>query len=120
MYPKCGKRFKSKSDLNCHAASHTKPWLKCTDCPNYRTKDKRNFKSHHLTHSKSIFVKNAVKGSFSIPKNGGILPKITVVNLDISSEIKQDTMCGNINGKCSKLLKILVNNCMYYVWKRKP
>ena len=53
-------------------------------------------------------MKNAVKGSFSIPKNGGILPKITVVNLDISSEIKQDTMCGNINGMCFKLLKILV------------
>ena len=110
MYPKCGKRFKSKSDLNCHAASHTKPWLKCTDCLNYRTKDKRNFESHRLTHSKieSIFVKNAVKGSLLIPKNGGILAKTTVVNLEISSEIKQDTMCGNINGMCFKLLRIFV------------
>ena len=52
MYPKCGKRFKSKSDLNRHAALHTKPWLKCTDCPNYKTKDKRNFESHRLTHSR--------------------------------------------------------------------
>ena len=51
MYPKCGKRFKNKSDLNRHAASHTKPWLKCTDCLNYRTKDKRTFESHRLTHS---------------------------------------------------------------------
>ena len=42
-YPKCIRRFKSKSDLNRHTASHTKPWLKCTDCPNYKTKDKRNF-----------------------------------------------------------------------------
>ena len=31
-----------------------------------------------------------------------------MVNLVISSEIKQDTMCGNINGMCFKLLKILV------------
>ena len=64
MYPKCGKRFKSKSDLNHHAASHTKPWLKCTDCPNYRTKDKRNFESHHLTHSKieKYFCEKCSKG----------------------------------------------------------
>ena len=53
-------------------------------------------------------MKNAIKGSLSIPKNGGILPKTSMVNLDISSEIKQDTMCGNINGMCLKLLKILV------------
>ena len=52
MYPKCGKCFKSKSDLNCHAASHTKTWLKCPDCPDYKTKDKRNFESHCLKHSK--------------------------------------------------------------------
>ena len=75
-------------------------------------------------------MKSVVKGSFSIPKNGGILPKITVVNLDISSEIKQDTMCGNINGMCFKLTKdtckklhVLcvetktVKRSMYYVWK---
>ena len=64
MYPKCGKRFKSKSDLNRHAASHTKPWLKCTDCPNYRTKDKRNFESHRLTHSKikKYFCEKCGKG----------------------------------------------------------
>ena len=34
--------------------------------------------------------------------------KTTVVNLEISSEIKQDTMCGNINGMCFKLLRIFV------------
>ena len=64
MYPKCGKWFKSKSDLNRHAASHTKPWLKCTDCPNYRTKDKRNFESHRLTHSKieKYFCEKCGKG----------------------------------------------------------
>ena len=54
MYPNCGRRFKSKSDLNRHAASHTKPWFKCTDCPNYKPKDKRNLKSHRLTHSKIL------------------------------------------------------------------
>ena len=53
-------------------------------------------------------MKNAVQGSLSTPKNGGILAKITVVNLDISSEIKQDTISGNVNGMCFKLLKILV------------
>ena len=53
-------------------------------------------------------MKNVVKGSLLTPKNGGILAKTTVVNLDISSEIKQDTMCGNINGMCFKLPKILV------------
>ena len=52
MYPNCGRRFKNKSDLNRHAATHTKPWLKCPDCPNYKTKEKRNFESHHLTHNK--------------------------------------------------------------------
>ena len=52
MYPKCGKVFKSKSDLNRHAASHTKPWLICPDCDDYKTKDKRNFDSHRLSHSK--------------------------------------------------------------------
>ena len=64
MYPNCGKCFKSKSDLNRHAASHTKPWLKCTDCPNYKTKDKRNFESHHLKHSKieKYFCEKCGKG----------------------------------------------------------
>ena len=52
MYPNCGRRFKNKSDLNRHAATHTKPWLKCPDCPNYKTKEKRNFESHRLTHNK--------------------------------------------------------------------
>ena len=37
-----------------------------------------------------------------------MLAKTTVVNLEISSEIKQDTMCGNINGTCFKLLRIFV------------
>ena len=64
MYPNCGKRFKSKNDLNCHAASHTKPGFKCTDCPNYKTKDKRNFESHRLKHSKieKYFCEKCSKG----------------------------------------------------------
>ena len=64
MYPNCGKSFKSKSDLNCHAASHTKPWLKYTDCLNYKTKDKRNFESHRLKHSKieKYFCEKCGKG----------------------------------------------------------
>ena len=64
VYPKCGRRFKSKSDLNRHAASHTKAWLTCTDCPNYKTKDKRNFESHRLTHSKinKYFCEKCGKG----------------------------------------------------------
>ena len=64
MFPKCGKRFKSKSDLNRHATSHTKPWLKCTDCPDYKTKDKRNFESHRLTHSRieKYFCEKCGKG----------------------------------------------------------
>ena len=79
MYPKCGKRFKSKSDLNRHAASHTKPWLKCTDCPNYRTKDKRNFESHRLTHSKieKYFCEKGGKGfTFNTQKRRHIAKNI--------------------------------------------
>ena len=66
MYPKCGRRFKSKSDLNHHAASHTKPWLKCIDCLNYKTKDKRNFECHFLTNSKieKYFCEKCGKGFY--------------------------------------------------------
>ena len=49
-----------------------------------------------------------VKGSLLTPKNGGTLAKTTVVKLEISSELKQDTMCGNVNRMCFKLLKIFV------------
>ena len=52
MFLNCGKRFKSKSDLNHHAALHTKSWMKCPDCLDHKTKDKRNFESHRLKHSK--------------------------------------------------------------------
>ena len=52
MYPNCGHKFKSKSDLNRHAATHTGKWLVCHDCDDYRTKDKRNYESHRLSHSK--------------------------------------------------------------------
>ena len=76
MYPKCERRFKSKSDLNRHAASHTKPWLKCTDCPNYKTKDKRNFESHRLTHSKikKYFCEKCGKGfTFNTQKRRNVV-----------------------------------------------
>ena len=53
-------------------------------------------------------MKNVVKGSILTPKNGGMLAKTTVVNPEISSGLKQDTMCGNINGMCFKLLKSFV------------
>ena len=52
MFPNCGKKFKSKGDLNRHAATHTSKWLVCLDCKNYRTKDKRNFDSHRQSHNK--------------------------------------------------------------------
>ena len=52
MYPKCSKSFKSKSDLNRHATSHSSSWMKCPDCPTYQTKDKRNFESHRQSHSR--------------------------------------------------------------------
>ena len=52
MYPKCSKSFKSKSDLNRHATSHSSSWMKCPDCPTYQTKDKRNFESHRQNHSR--------------------------------------------------------------------
>ena len=74
-------------------------------------------------------MKNAVKGSLLTPKNGGMLAKTFMVNLEISSGLKQDTMCGNINGMCFKITKGIVElhvlcvetktiiRSMYYVWK---
>ena len=53
-------------------------------------------------------MKNAVKGSLLTSKKGGMLAKTIVVNLEISSELKQDTMCGNINGMCFKIAKDIV------------
>ena len=35
MYPNWGRKFKSKSDLNRHAATHTGKWLVCPDCDDY-------------------------------------------------------------------------------------
>ena len=33
MYPKCSKSFKSKSDLNRHASSHSSAWMKLSRLP---------------------------------------------------------------------------------------
>ena len=111
VYPKCGRRFKSKSDLNRHAASHTKAWLTCTDCPNYKTKDKRNFESHRLTHSKinKYFCEKCGKGfTFNTQKRRHTAKDICnkyFIKISVSLcletysmlrvEILVDTTCGN-------------------------
>ena len=51
MHGTCGRTFKNIGDLNRHARTHTAKWIVCPDCPNYRTKDKRNFKSHRQHHN---------------------------------------------------------------------
>ena len=51
-YEGCEKRFKNKGDRNRHLKEHTSDWIKCPDCPDYKTKEKRNFESHRLKHSK--------------------------------------------------------------------
>ena len=48
----CGKRFKNLGDRNRHVKEHTSPWLHCPDCPEYKTKTKRDLESHWLKHSK--------------------------------------------------------------------
>ena len=50
-FPKCGRLFKNKPDLTRHAKTHISKPMKCPDC-GYSSKDKRNFESHHLKHSK--------------------------------------------------------------------
>ena len=50
-FPKCGRLFKNKPDLTRHANTHIAKPMKCPDC-SYSSKDKRNFESHHLKHSK--------------------------------------------------------------------
>ena len=51
-YTNCEKRFKNLGDRNRHVKEHTSPWLQCPDCPEYKTKAKRDFESHRLKHSK--------------------------------------------------------------------
>ena len=48
----CGKRFKNLGDRNRHIKEHTNPWLRCPDCPKYKTKSKRDLESHRSKHSK--------------------------------------------------------------------
>ena len=50
VFPKCGRQFKNRGDLNRHARTHSKKVYKCTDC-DYTNPDKRNFESHRLRHS---------------------------------------------------------------------
>ena len=51
-HPDCSKHFKNKDDMNRHIKEHTSSWLTCPDCPDYRTKEKWNFESHWLSHSR--------------------------------------------------------------------
>ena len=51
MHGKCDRTFKNIGDLNRHARTHTAKWIVCPDCPNYKTKDKRNFESHRQHHN---------------------------------------------------------------------
>ena len=51
MHGKCERIFKNIGDLNRHASTHTAKWIVCPDCPNYKTKDKRNFESHRQHHN---------------------------------------------------------------------
>ena len=48
----CDKRFKNLGDRNRHVKEHTSPWLRCPDCPEYKTKAKRDLEFHRLKHSK--------------------------------------------------------------------
>ena len=45
VFPKCGRKFKNRGDLNRHACTHTKKIFKCPDCK-YTNPDKWNFESH--------------------------------------------------------------------------
>ena len=51
-YSDCDRQFKNIGDRNRHIREHTNEWLQCLDCPDYKTKEKRNFESHRLKHSK--------------------------------------------------------------------
>ena len=51
QYGKCNCTFKNIGDLNRHACTHSAKWIVCPDCPNYKTKDKRNFESHRQRHN---------------------------------------------------------------------
>ena len=48
----CGKRFKNLGDRNRHVKEYTSPWLRCPDCPDYKTKAKRDLESHRSKHNK--------------------------------------------------------------------
>ena len=51
VFPKCGRKFKNKPDLTRHAKLHSSKVLQCPDC-DYSDKDKRNYDSHRLKHSR--------------------------------------------------------------------
>ena len=50
-FTNCNRRFKNKGDLNRHLKEHSSTWMTCPDCPEYKTKQKRNFELHRLKHS---------------------------------------------------------------------
>ena len=69
-YSDCDKRFKNKGDMNRHNKEHTSVWLTCPDCPNYRTKEKRNFPIDCGTaKSKNIGVNYVAKGLCTIHRS---------------------------------------------------
>ena len=49
-FSNCDKCFKNVGNWNRHIKEHTSSWLKCPDCPDYKTKAKRDFESHRLKH----------------------------------------------------------------------
>ena len=48
--PKCGKRFKCKSELNAHLIAHNKKEYKCEECA-YSNTDPHNLRAHQRRHS---------------------------------------------------------------------
>ena len=63
-YKNCDKHFKNLGDKNRHVKKHTSPWLRCPDCPDYKTKSKRDLDSHWLSHSniERYFCESCGKG----------------------------------------------------------
>ena len=63
-YTNCEKQFKNLGDRNRHVKEHSSPWLQCPDCSEYKTRVKRDFKSHRLKHSKieRYFCESCGKG----------------------------------------------------------
>ena len=109
-YTNCEKRFKNLGDRNRHVKEHTSPWLQCPDCPEYKTKAKRDFESHRLKCSKieRYFVSHVVRGSCITPRKYVITSKNSVrkhnlktvvilcVETTLRRSISSDFVCGNV------------------------